>query len=116
MYRVVLTSQAEKDREFLKQAKLLSKTKSLLDILEGNPFQTPPKYEKLLGFKNQYSRRINGQHRLWYSIDKDTKIVRILRMWTHYELNYSINGKSETKSNQNTKKTQKKMPYIKVQH
>ena len=57
-----------------------------LDVLRNNPFQNPPPYEKLGGeFKGLYSRRINAQHRLVYDVRKREKIVRILRIWTHYE-------------------------------
>jgi Txe/YoeB family toxin of toxin-antitoxin system len=57
-----------------------------LDILEVDPFQNPPPYEKLVGdLKGAYSRRINIQHRLVYEIARKEKTVRVLRMWTHYE-------------------------------
>ena len=59
---------------------------ALLDILELNPLQNPPPYEKLVGdLKGVYSRRINIQHRLVYEIFRKEKTVRILRMWTHYD-------------------------------
>ena len=58
----------------------------LLDVLRKDPFQNPPPYEKLLGdLSGKYSRRINIQHRLVYEVFEEEKIVRILRMWTHYE-------------------------------
>ena len=58
----------------------------LLDVLRNDPFQNPPPYEKLLGdLSGKYSRRINIQHRLVYEVFEEQKIVRVLRMWTHYE-------------------------------
>lgn len=86
MYRVVLTKQAMKDLPKLKAAKLADKAQSLLAIIEQDPYQNPPPYEKLLGkLKGYYSRRINYQHRLVYEVDEDENKVRVLSMWTHYE-------------------------------
>ena len=86
MYRVVLTKQAMKDLPKLKAAKLADKAQTLLAIIEQDPYQNPPPYEKLLGkLKGYYSRRINYQHRLVYEVDEDEKKVRVLSMWTHYE-------------------------------
>ena len=63
-----------------------SKTATLLEILCENPYQTPPLYEKLIGdLTGAYSRRINIQHRLVYQIIDDEKLVKVIRMWTHYE-------------------------------
>jgi len=84
-FEVRLTKQAMKDLEKLKAAGLSTKAKQLYLILEKNPFQNPPPYEKLLGTqKGFYSRRINIQHRMIYAVEPGNK-VRILRMWTHYE-------------------------------
>lgn len=86
MYRVVLTKQAMKDLPKLKAAKLADKAQTLLAIIEQDPYQNPPPYEKLLGkLKGYYSRRINYQHRLVYEVDEVEKKVRVLSMWTHYE-------------------------------
>jgi toxin YoeB len=86
MYRIVYTKQAQKDAEKIKQAGLKSKTIKLLKILRDNPFKTPPVFEKLLGdLSGSYSRRINIQHRLIYQVFEDNKIVKVIRMWTHYE-------------------------------
>lgn len=86
MYNIVLTKQAVKDFEKLKSAHLLLKARTLVDILEQNPYQNPPPYEKLVGnLKGIYSRRINIHHRLVYDVLEDQKAVHILRMWTHYE-------------------------------
>ena len=61
-------------------------TEKLLNVLRENPFQNPPPYEKLVGdLQGVYSRRINIQHRLIYQANKETKNVRVVRMWTHYE-------------------------------
>jgi Txe/YoeB family toxin of toxin-antitoxin system len=70
----------------LRRADLWNKVTVLLDVLRQNPFQNPPPYEKLQNeFRGIYSRRINRQHRLVYQVNKETKTVRILQMWTHYE-------------------------------
>ena len=84
MFGIKYSKQALKDKDKLDGA-TLKNAKRLIDIIKLNPFQTPPKYEKLVGLKDQYSRRINKQHRLWYLVDKKSMSIRILRMWTHYE-------------------------------
>ena len=85
-YEVVLTKAALKDLPKLKAAHLNHKTKHLIDVLAENPWQNPPPYEKLMGdLKGTGSRRINIQHRLLYEVDDQSRIVKILRMWTHYE-------------------------------
>lgn len=86
MYQIYLSKQAIKDKLLLKQANLHLKAKSLLDLIAINPFKNPPAYEKLVGdLKGCYSRRINRQHRLIYDVDTDKNIIRVFRMWTHYE-------------------------------
>lgn len=85
-WRLVFTKQAQKDAEKLSSAGLKSKAESLIKILRENPFQVPPAYEKLVGdLAGAYSRRINIQHRMIYQILDDEKVVKIVRMWTHYE-------------------------------
>jgi Txe/YoeB family toxin of toxin-antitoxin system len=85
-WRVVFTKQARKDAKKLSAAGLRSKAETLLEILQKNPYQTPPPYEKLIGdLKGAYSRRINIKHRLVYQILDDEKAVKVIRMWTHYE-------------------------------
>lgn len=70
----------------LKAASLDGKAKALIDIIQEDPFKYPPQYEALKGdMEGFYSRRINVQHRLIYQVLDDTKTIRILRMWTHYE-------------------------------
>ncbi|MDR1235376.1 MAG: Txe/YoeB family addiction module toxin [Holosporaceae bacterium] len=71
----------------LKQAGLKEKTQRLLDILAQNPYATPPYFEKLMGFENVYSRRINIKHRLVYQVFKDKMTVKILSLWGHYDDN-----------------------------
>ena len=85
-YKVLLTKQALRDAKKLKSTKLLIKCQQLLDIIADNPFTNFPPYEKLVGDLNgYYSRRINIKHRLVYEIDHETKTLKILRMWSHYE-------------------------------
>ena len=77
---------ALKDAKKLSAAGLREKAEKLLGILESDPYQNPPPYEKLVGdLTGAYSRRINIQHRLVYEIFQKEKTVRVLRMWTHYE-------------------------------
>lgn len=86
MFKIVFTGQTAKDAEKLKELGLDSKAKDLIEILRNNPFHTPPTYEKLVGnLEGAYSRRINIHNRLIYEVLKKEKIVKIIRMWTHYE-------------------------------
>lgn len=86
MWRVVFTKQAQKDAKKLAAAGLRSKAETLVDILRENPYKSPPTFEKLLGdLSGAYSRRINIQHRLVYQILDNEKVVKVIRMWTHYE-------------------------------
>ena len=85
-WNLAYSKYAIKDAKKPSAAGLKDKAKALLDILEIDPFQNPPPYEKLVGdLKGAYSRRINIQHRLVYEIVRKEKTVRVLRMWTHYE-------------------------------
>jgi len=84
-YQIVYSSQAQKDAEKLKKSHLKKKALEVIKVLEVNPFQSPPKYESLVGNLNGcYSRRINIHHRLIYEVFEKKKIVHVLRMWTHY--------------------------------
>ncbi|OQX21217.1 MAG: toxin of toxin-antitoxin system [Desulfobacteraceae bacterium IS3] len=86
MWEIVYTKQAQKDAEKLSSAGLRPKAEHLLKILQNNPYQRPPPYEKLVGdLAGAYSRRINIQHRLIYQIVEEEKTVKVIRMWTHYE-------------------------------
>jgi len=85
-YRIIYTKKANRDAKLIKNSPLCQKIKDILNILRENPFQIPPEYEKLTGKYNRaYSRRINVQHRLIYEVIESEKIVKILRMWKHYE-------------------------------
>jgi len=80
------TKQAQKDAKKLSAAGLRPKAEKLIAILRENPYTTPPPFEKLLGdLSGAFSRRINIQHRLVYQILDDEKVVKVIRMWTHYE-------------------------------
>ena len=84
-WKLVFTKQANKDAKKIVEDGLKNKTIRLLDILKTNPYQTPPPFEKLIGdLSDAYSRRINIQHRLIYQIYENKKIVKIIRLWTHY--------------------------------
>jgi toxin YoeB len=83
---VVFAKRALKDAKKVSGAGLKEKAQALLDVLAQVPFQNPPPYEKLVGdLEGAYSRRINIQHRIVYEVFKKEHIVRVLRMWTHYE-------------------------------
>ena len=86
MWRVVFTKAAQKDARKLATSGLRAKAEELITILAENPFQNQPPYEKLIGdLAGAYSRRINRQHRLVYQVLQDEHVVKVLRMWTHYE-------------------------------
>ena len=85
-WRLVYTRQAQKDAKKLVESGLKAKAEAIIQILRKNPYQIPPPLEKLVGdLAGAYSRRINIQHRLIYQILNDEKVVKIIRMWTHYE-------------------------------
>ena len=85
-FRVLYTKQAQKDAKKLAQAGLKERAQELLNILAADPFQNPPRYEKLVGnLAGAYSRRINIQHRLVYEVLEKEHLIKVLRMWTHYE-------------------------------
>ena len=83
---MVFTRQAQKDARRAASSGLRPKIEALLVILANNPFQNPPPYEKLVGdLDGSFSRRINIQHRLVYQVMKNERVVKVIRMWTHYE-------------------------------
>ncbi len=85
-WQLVYSKHAQKDAKKLAAAGLKSKAMALLAVLAVDPFQTPPPYEKLVGdLAGAYSRRINIQHRLVYEVFVKENIIRVLRMWSHYE-------------------------------
>jgi len=85
-WRLVFTRQAQKDAKKLAAAGLRKKAQQLLDLLKDDPYQSPPSFEKLVGdLTGAYSRRINIHHRLVYQIRPDSKTVKVIRMWTHYQ-------------------------------
>jgi toxin YoeB len=85
-WNLVYTKQSQKDAKKLTSSNLQDKAQALLDVIQTNPFQNPPPYEKLVGdLEGAYSRRINIQHRLVYEVIESENTVKILRMWTHYE-------------------------------
>jgi Txe/YoeB family toxin of toxin-antitoxin system len=85
-WRIVYTRQAQKDANKVSASNLKPTAEKIIKILRQNPLQTPPPYEKLIGdLAGAYSRRLNIQHRIVYQIIDDEKIVKIIRMWTHYE-------------------------------
>lgn len=84
-YKLVYTKQAKKDAKKAASSGLKPKIEELLDVIKDNPFQDYPPYERLVGnLEGAYSRRINIQHRLVYQVLEEEKIVKVIRMWTHY--------------------------------
>jgi len=85
-YELVYTTQAKKDAKKLKGSSLAKKARELLDIIGQNPFADPPPFEALIGdLKGVYSRRLNIQHRLVYQVCAEELVVKVIRLWTHYE-------------------------------
>ena len=85
-YRIVYTKHAQRDAKKAVRAGLKDQVARVLAVLQENPFQSPPPFEKLLGdLTGAYSRRINLQHRIVYQVFEDAKTVKVIRMWTHYE-------------------------------
>ena len=85
-WNIVFTNQAKRDARKLSRSGLKPQAQKLLDILERNPSQNPPSYEKLVGdLSGAYSRRINIQHRLVYQVLGDIQTIKVIRMWSHYE-------------------------------
>lgn len=83
---MVFTPQARKDARKLKRSGLKPKAEALIEILASDPFQSPPPFEKLVGdLAGAFSRRINIQHHMVYQVLKRERIVKVIRMWTHYE-------------------------------
>jgi toxin YoeB len=86
MYKITYTTRAQKDAKKISESNLKRKCQKLLNVIVNNPYQNPPPYEKLGGdLLGRLSRRINIQHRLVYEVLEKEKIVKVLRMWTHYE-------------------------------
>lgn len=86
IWKLVYTKQAQKDAKKLSASGLRKKAEELLEILRVNPYQVPPPFEKLVGdLSGAYSRRINIQHRIVYQVLENEKVVKIIRLWTHYE-------------------------------
>lgn len=86
MYRLIYTKQAGRDAKKIVSSGLKGQVQRLLAVLKTNPYQDPPPYKKLIGdLEGAFSRRINIQHRLVYQVLETEKIVKIIRMWSHYE-------------------------------
>jgi toxin YoeB len=85
-WKLVYSKQAQKDAKKLTAAGLSSKAQQILKIMEINPFDKTSPYEKLVGdLDGSYSKRINIQHRIVYQVYQKEKVVKIIRMWAHYE-------------------------------
>jgi Txe/YoeB family toxin of toxin-antitoxin system len=85
-WRLVFTKQAQKDAKKIASSGIKSKAESIIKMLRENPYQVPPACEKLVGdLAGASSRRITIQHRIIYQVLNDEKVVKIIRMWTHYE-------------------------------
>jgi len=86
VFKIIYSSQAQKDAKQASRSGLRNNIEKIIAILQNNPYQNPPPYEKLIGdLSGAYSRRINLQHRLVYQIYENEKIVKVIRMRTHYQ-------------------------------
>jgi toxin YoeB len=84
--RIVYTKQAQRDAKDLVASGLASKARALLAVIAEDPFRSPPPYEKLVGhLAGAYSRRVNIHNRLVYQVLEEERVVKVIRMWTHYE-------------------------------
>lgn len=89
-WKIIYAKQALKDAKKLKNSSLKKNAEGLIDLLTKDPFKTPPRYEKLIGdLEGAYSRRINIQHRLVYQVYTDLRIIKVLRLWSHYDYSHS---------------------------
>lgn len=85
-YELFYTNQARTDAKKLKGSPLAKKARELVDVINENPFADPPPFEALIGdLKGVYSRRLNIQHRLVYQVYEEERVVKVIRLWTHYE-------------------------------
>ena len=85
-WKLVYTKQAQKDAKKLASSGLKPKAQALLALIAEDPYRKPPPFEKLIGdLSGAYSRRINIQHRLVYQVLEDERVVKVLRLWSHYE-------------------------------
>lgn len=85
-WQVLFTRQAQKDAKKIARGSMKTQAEALLAILANDPFQTPPRYEKLVGdVAGAHSRRINIQHRLVYEVLERERVVKVIRLWSHYE-------------------------------
>ncbi len=85
-WELFYTKQAQKDAKKLAASKLKKKAQAILEVIEKDPYQNPPPYENLIGdLAGAYSRRINIQHRVVYQVYEDERVVKVLRLWSHYE-------------------------------
>ena len=86
VWKLYFTKQARKDAKKLAGAGLKRKAEELIAVVQEDPFQSPPPFEKLVGdLQGAYSRRINIQHRFVYQVLEKEKAIKVLRLWTHYE-------------------------------
>nr|WP_289134705.1 Txe/YoeB family addiction module toxin [uncultured Halomonas sp.] len=85
-WKLVYTKQAQKDAKKLASSGLKPKAQELLALIAEDPYHKPPPFEKLIGdLAGAYSRRINIQHRLVYQVLEDEQVVKVLRLWSHYD-------------------------------
>jgi Txe/YoeB family toxin of toxin-antitoxin system len=85
-WKLIYTKQAQKDAKKLVSSGLKPKAQELLSLVAQDPFQKPPPFEKLIGdLSGAYSRRINIQHRLVYQVLEAERMIKVLRLWSHYE-------------------------------
>lgn len=85
-WKLVYTKQAQKDAKKLASSGLKPKAQELLALIAEDPYRKPPPFEKLIGdLSGACSRRINIQHRLVYQVYEEERVIKVLRLWSHYE-------------------------------
>jgi toxin YoeB len=85
-WKIVFSKAAQKDAKKIARSNLRPRVEQLLEILRTDPYAAPPRFERLVGdLEGVLSRRINAQHRLVYQVIEEERVVKVLRMWTHYE-------------------------------
>ncbi len=81
-----LHAPSEEGREETQGDTACQKSEGTASIIQEDPYADPPPFEALVGdLKGTFSRRINIQHRLVYQVFDDERVIKVIRLWTHYE-------------------------------
>lgn len=80
-YTVKIKNSAKSDLRKIKHSYLKKSFLEIVETLKNDPYKITQSFEKL----ERYSRRINHQHRVVYTVDDRNKEVLILSAWSHYD-------------------------------